>query len=465
MSKALECALALKPHLRRAIYAEWSCNNFFPCYASIQLHGDPTVHNSDLVRFLLSRTDPFLRLSALLLWPFRAQRLVSKPLRDGIAFPVRTHSKAVLRFHTFFTDFYFYGTVRRILQAPHLAPNERQQWERILVEMVELVLQNQRKLQRDGQEFATFQFFPQSDLRLDGSSSGARFLRLSGLTNIDADADDTFVLLEMFADVLALLQAEGLTGVSAERQKALITAIEEILRLPYWQLARWYQFRLDGKTGPAVNYTSVEAMGGVSTWLGQSPEDTPDLVVNVNVLRSLLVNRWRWKVWETDKAAQLFHGMIDFLHRNVASGLFRTGRGYSFYIPEFFGAMFAKLWRAYLALDPWERERLDPDKQLDAVRAAVLDYVAQDLHPALRNLNPLDAALAMTTTIQLGQADATLLSRWAEVICDRFQEQTQPYGAYEIFKGKLPTHMVYGSEATTATFVYEALDELEAWLI
>jgi len=466
MKNPLQCAIALKPRLRQVIYDEWASFGFFPCCASIQLQGDSTLHLSDLVNFLLSRSDPFIRLSTIMLWPFRLLCVASKPERDGFSLRVPTHGRGVIKFHTFFTDFYFYGTIQRILQDQSLSQEERKEWERILVEMADLALNNQLAYDAGGETFQVFQFFPKSELHCDAWSSGSLFLRLSGLAQIDSDADDTFVLLEMFGNFLKLLQSGGLSDIPEGQRQSMVASLENILRLPYCDLARYNQFTPDGEAIPRPNYTSVEPWGGISTWFvrkGQ-PEDAPDLVVNVTVLRSMLVNRAHWKLFESERALQAVQGMIAFLHHNVKSQLFRSNRGYSFYIAEFFYAMFARLWQEFISLNPLERQRLDPGEKLTYIREEVLSCLTRDLNPALRALNPLDAALAMASAIQLGQASQVLVSQWAEIICAHFQDQRYPYYAYEIFKGKIPTYMVYGSEATTAALVYDAIDELEAYL-
>jgi len=466
MNESLQRAIALKPRLRQVIYNEWISFGFFPCYASVQLRGDPTLNLSDLGNFLLSRSDPLVRLSTLLLWPFRLLQFVSKPNRDGVSFHIPTSGKRVIRFHTFFTDFYFYSTIRRMVQDQSLSQEEREKWEQILSEMVELALKNQIVYEAEGEAFRVFQFFPKSELHCDALSAGALFLRLSGLAQIDSDADDTFVLLEMFSDFLELLQADGLSNMPEEWRQSMVTSLSAILPLPYWKLVKYNQFRPNGEAIPRLNYTSIEPLGGMSTWFvrkGKS-EDTPDLVVNVNVLRSMLVNRAHWGLFKSAEALETLQGIIAFLHHNVASGLFRTDRGYSFYIAEFFCAMFARLWQVLISLDPMERQQLDPEEKLAYIRTEVLSYLAQDLNPTFRTLNPLDAALALTSAIQLEQVDEVLASQWVEIICDRFKDQLYPYCAYEIFKGKIPTHMVYGSEATTAALVYDAIDELEAYL-
>jgi len=353
-----------------------------------------------------------------------------------------------------------------MVQDQSLSQEEREKWEQILSEMVELALKNQIVYEAEGEAFRVFQFFPKSELHCDALSAGALFLRLSGLAQIDSDADDTFVLLEMFSDFLELLQADGLSNMPEEWRQSMVTSLSAILPLPYWKLVKYNQFRPNGEAIPRLNYTSIEPLGGMSTWFvrkGKS-EDTPDLVVNVNVLRSMLVNRAHWGLFKSAEALETLQGIIAFLHHNVASGLFRTDRGYSFYIAEFFCAMFARLWQVLISLDPMERQRLDPEEKLAYIRTEVLSYLAQDLNPTFRTLNPLDAALALTSAIQLEQVDEVLASQWVEIICERFKDQLYPYCAYEIFKGKIPTHMVYGSEATTAALVYDAIDELEAYL-
>jgi hypothetical protein len=460
VSDVVERAIALKPRLRQVIYDEWLRWGFFPCYAYVDLRGDPTLRITDVGRFMLCRADPFMKLTTLMCWPFRIFRGLSKADSDGISQPVPTSGQGVIRFHTFFTDSLFYGGIRRMVLDPGISPSEREEWVEVLTVMLEAVVGSQISFDVGADRFSVFQFFPQDALCLDEPSAGARFLQLSGLAGIDADADDTFMLLEMAGDFLTLLETDVLAIMDQKRRRSMIASLKAVLHRPYWKLARRYQFNSSGPS--RSNYTGVEPLGGVSTWFNRAPEDAPDLVVNVNVLRSMLINRKRWKLFESAPALDVARGVIDFLHRNVESGLFRTDRGYSFYIAEFFCAMFAHLWQVFLSLEVGERDRLDADGRLAQVRKGVLSYLTQDLNPADQVLNPLDAALAFIAALKLGAVDQALMFRWVDVMCDRFEDRSYPYRAYEIFKGKIPTHMIYGSEATTAVLVYEAIDLLAA---
>jgi hypothetical protein len=324
-----------------------------------------------------------------------------------------------------------------------IAADERQGWQSVLDGLIGVACENALPLALAGQVFSVFQFFPHRHLQMDAHSSGSRFLRWSGLAQVDPDADDTFVLLELFSDPLA---------------QAAHPEVERLLAQPYWQLARFYQFQPAEGIHPWVNYTGVDPAGGVSTWFSHRPIDAPDLVVNVNVLRTLLVNQARWNLLNTPDGLAVVHGLIDFLYRNVASGLFRTNRGYSFYLPAFFAAMFARTWAFFQTLPVPAQARIDPLARLDFIRRAVLDYVLSELDPACRALNPLDAALALATVIQLHETSPDPITGWLRRLWVTFETPAQPYPAYEVFKGKLPTHMIYGSPAITTAFVYEALD-------
>lgn len=446
----------LKPQLRQIIAQEWESEGFFPCYAVVNLRGDPTLHFADLIDFWRSRTDPFLKVATTLCWPFRLLQLVSKLERDGVSWPVPTDGQFAIRFHTFFTDYYFYATIRRFTTDPQLSSEEQARWRAVLADMVNLVLKNQITRSIDADEFSVFQFFPESELRLDPSSSGSRFLRWSGMAQIDPDADDTFVILEMLHDYLS-----GLPDNADASTQSVRDSLEQVLRRPYWKLLRFFQFRPDAVAQPEVNYLSVDSEGGITTWFGDFPADAPDLVVNVNVLRSVLLNRDHWHIFESEEAMATVRGMIDCLFRNTLSGLYRQDRAYGFYIAEFYCAMFGRLWQVVNTLSPAERQQLDPEGHLASIREAALDYLVNELNPVGQSLNPLDAALALSTAIQLDDVKPEFVDGWLRVIGQRFDAG---YKAYEIFKGKIPTHMVYGSEATTAALVYDALDELDHYL-
>lgn len=446
----------LANRLQESIKAAWQTHGFFPCYAAVLPAGDADFRWRDLWRFSTSRSDPVLRLATLLLWPARLLQGVQNTSKGRLSQRVPIHSRTILRFHTFFTDFYFYLTIRRILQAT--LPNaQRKFWEQICLNLVETALDNPEYRTLSGQTFTVYSFFPHKELHKSANANARRFLRWSGLENIDPDADDTFVLLEMLADFLTWLQTGGLPWLETRRRMRLHSDIERILELPYWKIARAYQIQPGQQP---VNYTDVQPVGGVSTWFGVQASDAPDLVVNVNVLRALLVNRTRWGTLEVPEALETTHGILDFLAANVTSGLFRQPRGYSFYLPEFFVAMFGQLWQVWQALSPQEQTTCDPHSQMPLIRSLVLDYLGDELHPQ-RTLNPLDAALALGASRSLGVHQPTWTSGWLRILEESTSPQGRPYPAYEVFKGKIPTRMVYGSPAMTATFALAALMEID----
>lgn len=464
MNESLRRAIALKPRLRQVIFNEWLSWGYFPCYVLIQLYGDVTLHFSDVMCYIKAPINPFIRIATLLCWPFRLTRFVTKRKHDGISLPIPTRGLSTLRFHTFFTDYYFYGTIRRIVNDPSLSQRERQRWGSMLFDIVDVAMISQLELNIKGDSFKVFQFFPKKEVYLDKSSFGAHFLSLTGLEKIDSDADDTFVLLEMFKDFQALLQSDILAFIDCERRQSMLESLDMILQIPYWKLARHYQFNADTMPVPPINYTSVNALGGVSTYFGLKATEGPDLTVNANVLRSLLINRENWKIFDNLDAIKCVREGIDFLYKNVRSGLFRTDRGHSYYIPEFFCSMFARLWQVFYSFAPSEKKLCDPDEKLSEIRKDMIAYLKQDLNPKYRDINPLDAALALDASLKLGEIDLFLISEWVDIICDRFENQHYPYCAYEFFKGKIPTYMVYGSEAITSSFVFDAIDELQTFI-
>ncbi len=449
--------VSLSIRLREALAEEWRQYGFFPCYAAVLPLGDPDFHWRDVRNFIQSRSDPFLQAATLLFWGARVLRVFSKQPKGGLSRRVPLQGRGVLRFHTFFTDSYFYSAIRSLLQSADLSEEERRFWEGVAVSLVETALRNREFRVLSGETFAVFPFFPRKELASSADEKTRRFLRWSGLGKIDPDADDTFVLLEMFADFCAwLCEEEGLPWLEDERRMTLRGSIARLLATPYWKLARAYQFRADGIRAPAVNYTDVSPLGGVSAWFGIRPDDAPDLTVNANVLRSLLVNRKRWNLLQIAAGKETAQGIIAFLERNTSSGLFRHPRGHSFYLPEFYVAMFARLWTVWESLPEAERAALDPEKRMERLRLAALDYLGNELHPQ-RNLNPLDAALALEAARSLRAKSATWISGWQRILEAQAAPEGIPYPAYEIFKGKIPTHMVYGSPATTAALTLTAL--------
>lgn len=453
----------IKRKLEQAIQTEWGSFNHFPCYGNILPGGEPSLYFSDLVRYTMSPIRPIRRLSLLACWPLRLWSYVSEPKRDGLTARVRTDGRWVLRFHTPFLDFFLFKTIRRILRAPGTSKEDRARWAGILLEMAEDALRHHVVFRHGAEQLKVYEFFPPTDSRIKKSEAGS-FFDTSGLLHMEPDADSTWSVFEMFADTLELLDDAPFYGIDEGRARAAAGSIAGMLDQAHCKFLRHYQFRSDGTPRPLVNYTDIEPTGGVTTFFTEHPEDAPDLVVNVNVLRSILVNNKRWNVCEDGEWLSLVRGIVDFLHRNVMSRLFRTTRGYSFYFPLIFCATYARLWRTVLALDPAHREKLDPCGKLKEINAQVLDYLRRETNPAHRSLNPFDAALSLASALQLGETDSTLLSAWVQVLCDRFQDSHHPYEAYEIFNGKVPTLTIYGSETTTASLVHYALSEFSSYV-
>ena len=125
--------------------------------------------------------------------------------------------------------------------------------------------------------------------------------------------------------------------------------------------------------------------------------------------------------------------------------------------------MAGRLWQSFLKLDTPLQQRIDRYGKLAEIRAAILDYLPV-AHRASPRLNPLDAALGLSAAALLNGGDDLPLERWMTVLGDQRQPSSpHPYRAYEMFKGKIPTLMIYGSPATTAAFVYQALADLREW--
>ncbi len=459
---ALERAIAIKPRLRRALLEEWSTHGFFPCYAAILLRGDPTLSLSSLGVYFRSKTAPLMKLATALCWPLRVLQRFPAPARDGVSTRVSTAGLTSLRFHTFFTDAYLYEIIRSMITDEAVPRQQRQRCSAILLGMVDKIIDNALDMTVAGEPFKVFQFFPQKDMRVDDSTASARFLRLSGLDRVDADADDTFVVLEVLDDFLDLLRSGWITGLDEDRRASKIAALVDILERPYVKLAWFYQFRADGVATPRLNYTGVDSMGGVSTWFTRSPKEAPDLVVNVNVLRSMLVNGRRWRLFDSPEALGVARGILSFLWRNVESGLFRSDGAYAYYLPELFCAMYSRLFQVFALLDATQQHALDGERMMERIRAAVLSYVGQALSPKVVPLNAMDAALALSAAARLGSARPDEVSGWLRILRASFQERHPHYHAYEIFKGKIPTYMVYGSEVTTAAFVLDAIHAAES---
>ncbi len=444
--------MSLRLRLQACLLTEWKQHGFFPCYAAVLPQGDPDFHASDLWRFLRSPSDPLLRLATLLLWPARLARLPGPHPQTGLARRVPVESRFILRFHTFFTDCYFYTIIRKAI-LPHIPPEERRPWERILLGLVTNALAHRSYRILSGQTFRVYPFFPAETMHANRNAKW--FLRWSGMQDIAPDADDTFMVLEMCADFLCLMDSGELSWLPPQQKQQLRSDINRLLQPAYWQLARAYQFHAHQVKVPVVNYTGVLLQGGVSTWFGLHPTDAPDLVVNVNVLRALVRNRGIWGILNTPEALDTVQGIVAFLHDNVTKGLFRQARAYSFYLPEFFVAMFAWLWEAWQEVPESEQHLLDPQARLSAIRQHVLAYLRDELHPQ-RNLNPMDAALALGAARRL-EPHATRHTDWQRILEQNASPEGMPYPAYEIFKGKIPTHMVYGSPAITALFALDAL--------
>jgi hypothetical protein len=445
--------------LREFIHTERSSHGFFPCYGGFDLRGDPTFHAADVVRYATSPIQLARRVVMLCCAPFMLLRTVAPFRNEGHQVELKTQGRWTLRFHAFFTDSYFYDTILRTLHSVDLSADEKAAWVDILIDMVELPLACDVGMRVGREEFRLFKFFTPDDPRLRGEAVGSRgFFSSSGLLEgMEPDADTNCVLFEMFSNALPILEQAAALGIREERIRPVRARIEAVLAQPIWRLIHHYQFRPDGRPEAVVNYTDVESSGGVTTFFTPDPEDAPDLVVNVNVLRSFLVNARRWKLHDIPQALEVMRTIAGFLERNVMSGLFRSVRGYSFYTPLIFAAMYGRLWRVFCDLEPAERGALELDVKLDAIRLEVLAFLRAEFNSAGTTLNPLDAALALGAAVDLGETDRALLDPWVKLLHARFQSEPPHYRAYEVFRGKLPTFTVYGSEAITAAFVHYAL--------
>lgn len=465
MKEIFKKTKALKPKLRQIIYREWNYYQFFPCYVSMNFMGDPTLKFFDVFQYLFSQSNPFTRLSTFLLWPFRILRLFKNQKTDGLSLPVSTKGINSIRFSTNFTNFYFYLSIRQMLDEDKISKKEKIEWLKVLYQIVNVMLQNSKILNINGDEFETYNFFLISEFKKSTTSFGYNFLKIIGLTKIESDADDTFISLEVFNNYLKFVDENPGLGLEGRGIQLLKSDIIRLLKNPYWRLLKYYQLRPENKISADVNYTDVEPFGGISTWFGNILSvDPPDLVVNVNVLRSLLVNRNYSKLFANDEAMDVAKYILNFIRQNVSNGAFRSNRGYCFYIPEMFVAMFSLLWNEFESLNHVEKNKLDPRKIMNEIRNEVISYLLQEISNNLNIFNPLDSALMLIALLKLNYFKESYMKDLLENIYNRFVKDKYCYQAYEIFKGKIPTHMVYGSEATTIAIVYYSISELEFFL-
>ena len=129
-----------------------------------------------------------------------------------------------------------------------------------------------------------------------------------------------------------------------------------------------------------------------------------------------------------------------------------------------FVAMFSLLWNEFESLNHVEKNKLDPRKIMNEIRNEVISYLLQEISNNLNIFNPLDSALMLIALLKLNYFKESYMKDLLENIYNRFVKDKYCYQAYEIFKGKIPTHMVYGSEATTIAIVYYSISELEFFL-
>ena len=384
---------------------------------------------------------------------FRALPVIPRR-RNGQAEQLPRRGTRTLEFHTFFNDAYFYESIRGMLQDPDLAVEERERWSSILFDLVSLVTRTEVEFTRANERFRVYSFIPEEQARRLGTSLTARLLRLSGVDF--PDADSTFVFLAVFDDFLELLSSGTLVGINPTRRAALSETLLRILNRPYWKLAECYQFAPG--VVPQRNVADVDPNGGVSLWFGVGPIEGPDLVVNVNVLRSLLANRQRFGTLASTDARAVVRRILDFIYRNVLSGAFRRDRAHVYYLPEVFGAMFARLFRVYESMPESERRAADPDSRTPVIRKAVLSYLDEEMGSGAR-LNALDAAFAVATAARLG-GGANSMRAWLRILADALRELPPCFDSFEFYNQSFPTRMIYGSAALTTAFVYEAIQEL-----
>ncbi|MFW5836609.1 MAG: hypothetical protein ACOCVM_01270, partial [Desulfovibrionaceae bacterium] len=147
-----------------------------------------------------------------------------------------------------------------------------------------------------------------------------------------------------------------------------------------------------------------------------------------------------------------------------ASGTFRDERSTRFYLPIVYACYAGRMWEVWSAVPEAERQILDPDNKVPAIRKAAAAYLSGDVLGF--ECNPLDAAMAVAGLGQLGPGrDPGAMGHGLRMLRDSMGEGPagHPWGAYEWTLVRYPTRIIVGSPVATSLFALAACVEAKAW--
>ena len=112
----------------------------------------------------------------------------------------------------------------------------------------------------------------------------------------------------------------------------------------------------------------------------------------------------------------------------------------------------ARVYAAYRALTREERNALDPEVKMEAIRRIALRYCREEVLG--KSFNVFDGALAVAALVLLRDdaPDHTAMARGLRSMLDAADEgpKGHPYRAYEWNKMRHPTRIIVGSEVQNA---------------
>jgi hypothetical protein len=253
----------------------------------------------------------------------------------------------------------------------------------------------------------------------------------------------------------------------------------ELLDHPWPDILEEYQLGSEFRTNPPTITISqpLDYQGAVPIWFDKPFHKADGRIVrealgnevcpghNMDVLESLLVNRQAWNLLEGSRL-KVAQRLLHFHYTAFTAGNALKESAYIYYLPEINVFYAGRVYAAYRGMTEEERNILDPELKMEAIREIALRYAREEVLG--QTFNVFDAALAVAALalLQDDEPGHLALARGLRLILDQAGEgpKGHPYRAYEWNKMRHPTRILVGSEVSTSLFVLNALTEARHFL-
>lgn len=288
-----------------------------------------------------------------------------------------------------------------------------------------------------------------------------------GFDDYVPDVDTTFLALAMSRKWLDLVEKKNI-----DCDRDLLKKAEDFLDFPWVEIINEYQIGSGYDTNPpTITMTRpLDYFGSVPLWFDKPFHKKDGRIIretlgneicpghNMDILDSILVNRYQWKALEGDNL-ETVKRFLTFHHNAFISGNFKYDSAVRFYLPEIYVSYAGRLYDTWLTIPKDERELIDPEGKIEQIRFAAINYCKYDMLGA--TLNPFDASLAVATLclLRYPQRGDGLIERGIKILHEHLGEGCfkHPYKAYEWTMVRHPTRIIVGSEVTTSLFAMNAI--------